>query len=108
MLTSIALLLLTIATLAINALPISGNSQTVFYKEKTSLYDTNNAEDWFISQEYDMFSSITDYYENMVDTTLSSESEELLLNLIYLPQSKKVNLLQSQATYLGIDTLSGK
>lgn len=55
-----------------------------------------------------MFSSVTDYYENIVDSTLSSQSEELLLNLIHLNQGAKERILQAQAHYLGIELLSGK
>lgn len=89
-----------------NALPIASNInlQTVLTQGTTVIKDT----DWFMSQEYDMFSSVTDYYENIVDTTLSSQSEELLLNLIHLDQKSKDKILQAQAHYLGIESLSGK
>ena len=79
--------------------------QTAFYKEKTTLY--TNAEDWFTSKEYDMFSSVTEYYENVIDEVLSSQSEELLLNLIHLPFDERSDVLQAQAKYLGIEKLTG-
>lgn len=92
-----------------HALPLSSSSsntklQTVFYQEQTTIVKDK---DWFMSQEYDMFSSVTDYYENIVDSTLSSQSEELLLNLIHLGQNSKERILQAQAHYLGIESLSG-
>lgn len=89
-----------------HALPLSNTKlQTVFYQEQTTIVKDK---DWFMSQEYDMFSSVTDYYENIVDSTLSSQSEELLLNLIHLNQGAKERILQAQAHYLGIELLSEK
>lgn len=101
-------------TLCIHALPVTFTSnresklQAVLYTEKTRLYDLGQQENWFMSQEYDVFSSITDYYENMVDTTLNSESEDLLIDLVHLPQESKTKILINQAHLIGIESLSGK
>ncbi|KAI7894599.1 uncharacterized protein EV154DRAFT_414833 [Mucor mucedo] len=61
-----------------------------------------------MSQEYDVFSSVTDFYENVVDTTLCSDSEDLLLNLIHLTKESKNTALRSQAQLLGLDALTDK
>ncbi|KAI9480355.1 MAG: hypothetical protein EXX96DRAFT_562283 [Benjaminiella poitrasii] len=92
----------------VNALPLTNtNMQTVFsHQQNTNLYESE--EQWYQSQEYGIFSTIVDYYENMVDTTLNSESEELLLNLIHLPKSTLNNVLSSQAELLGFNSISEK
>lgn len=82
--------------------------QVAFYQDQTKLYDMAQEDEWFMSQEYDIFSSITDFYENVVDTTLSSDSEDLLLNLIHLTKESKNTILKSQAQSFGMDALTGK
>lgn len=89
--------------LLVHTLPI----QVTFYKEETKLYDMGQEDEWFMSQEYDIFSSITDFYENVVDTTLCSNSEDLLINLIHLTKETKMKTLTSQAHLFGMDTLTG-
>lgn len=95
--------------LSIQALPIQNKMmQVTFFQEQTKLYELAKEDEWFMSQEYDIFSSITDYYENIVDTTLCSNSEDLLLNLIHLTKESKNTVLKSQAQLFGIDVLTGK
>lgn len=93
-------------------LPISTNNpmqQTTFYQDQVKVYDTNEEDVWFMSQEYDIFASITEHYEGIVDTTFSSESEDLLLNLIHLPTDYKRKILDAQAASLGLEaSLTGK
>ncbi|KAK4512648.1 uncharacterized protein ATC70_003352 [Mucor velutinosus] len=60
------------------------------------------------AQEYTVYSSVVEYYENLVDTTLSSESEELLINLIHLPKESMKNILTLQAESMGFKTISDK
>lgn len=111
--TLLAILLILFST--ITALPVKFSSnrpnsvqQTVLYTQNTKLYDIGQEENWFMSQEYDLFSTITDYYENMIDSTLNSESEDLLINLVHLPQEIKTQVLIKQAELIGIVSLSGK
>lgn len=68
----------------------------------------NQEQSWSTLQEYDMYSNLVEHYENLVDITLNSESEELLLNLIYKPRESMNLALTSQAAYLGFDSLTGR
>ncbi|KAI8081131.1 hypothetical protein BDF21DRAFT_339408 [Thamnidium elegans] len=61
-----------------------------------------------MSQEYDIFASVTDYYEKIIDTTFNSESEDLLLSLIHLPKGCKNRVLNAQAQLLGLESLTEK
>ncbi|KAI9357880.1 hypothetical protein BD770DRAFT_364863 [Pilaira anomala] len=82
------------------ALPIQ---QTTFYQDQVKVYNTSEEDVWFMSREYDIFASITEHYEGIVDTTFSSESEDLLLNLIHLPTDYKRKILDAQAASLGLE-----
>ncbi|KAI8639709.1 hypothetical protein BD408DRAFT_434924 [Parasitella parasitica] len=70
-------------------------------------YSSSNT-DTIEIQAYSVYSSILEYYENLVDATLSTESEELLLNLIHLPKDSRNRILASQAESMGFRTISDK
>lgn len=90
-----------ILNINVNALPIQQQQQSVFIS-------SSSHENTIDAQEYSVYSSIIEYYENLVDTTLSSESEELLINLIHLPKESMKNILSLQAESMGFKTISGK
>ncbi|KAI7902152.1 uncharacterized protein BX663DRAFT_436055 [Cokeromyces recurvatus] len=76
----------------VNALPV--------FNQHIVLNQQSIEEQWYSSQEYDMYSTIVDYYENLVDSILNTESEVLLLNLIHLPKDALNNILTLQAKEL--------
>lgn len=82
----------------VNALPV----QHAFVPSSPSHENSIDA------QEYTVYSSVIEYYENLIDATLSSESEELLINLIHLPKESMKNILTLQAESMGFKTVSGK
>ncbi|KAI8971439.1 hypothetical protein BDF20DRAFT_825570 [Mycotypha africana] len=95
------------------ALPIDANLNGLEQYEKRprslEIISYRSAEnDDRLDQEYEIYNNIVDYYENLVDTALSIESEDLLLNLIHAPKSSVNTLLASQAEHLGIQSLSDK
>jgi hypothetical protein len=84
--------------------------QTLVYQQNSKPFTAmdNQEQNWYISREYDVYSNLVEHYENLVDTTLNAESEELLLNLIHLPRESMNLALTSQAALLGFDVLTGK
>ncbi|KAL9558063.1 hypothetical protein MBANPS3_001086 [Mucor bainieri] len=82
----------------VNALPV----QHAFVPSSLSQENSPDA------QEYTIYSSVIEYYENLVDNTLSSESEELLINLIHLPKASMKNILTLQAESMGFKAISDK
>ncbi|KAG1116727.1 hypothetical protein G6F42_013623 [Rhizopus arrhizus] len=82
----------------VNALPV----QHAFVPSSPSHENSIDA------QEYTVYSSVIEYYENLIDATLSSESEELLINLIHLPKESMKNILTLQAESMGFKTVSDK
>lgn len=88
-----------ILTVNVNALPI---------QQQQPVFISSSHENTIDAQEYSVYSSIIEYYENLVDSTLSSESEELLINLIHLPKESMKNILSLQAESMGFKTISGK
>lgn len=93
-----SLLCLLFVVSQVNALPV----QHAFVP--SSLAQGNSVD----AQEYTVYNSAIEYYENLVDTTLSSESEELLINLIHLPKESMKNILTLQAESMGFKAISGK
>lgn len=104
------LLLLTCLCAKTNALPMNNKIQTLVYQQNSKPFTAmdNQEQNWYISREYDVYSNLVEHYENLVDTTLNAESEELLLNLIHLPRESMNLALTSQAALLGFDVLTGK
>jgi hypothetical protein len=90
-----------------NALPMTSKMKTMVYQQNAEPF-TASTEDWYTSREYDVYSNLVEHYENLVDSTLNAESEELLLNLIHLPRQSMNLALTSQAALLGFDALTGK
>lgn len=105
----------TLFEVAVNALPMTRQDtkllQVTFYQEKLKTFDFSNDENlknWYQSEEYGIYSTMVDYYENLVDLTLSSESEELLIDLIHLPRTSMNHILNLQANLIGMEKLTGK
>ncbi|KAI8373278.1 hypothetical protein BD560DRAFT_350805 [Blakeslea trispora] len=89
-----------------HALPVKqGVPQVAFYLEKTEPFENKPQHR---SEEYILYTEIVRHYENLVDTALNAQSEELLLYLIYMPTDSKYQLLEAQVRLLGIDQAISK
>lgn len=62
--------------------------------------DTNTDDD------YDLYVNVIEHYQNMMDVVISSESEDLLINLIHMPKLSLHRALKIQGNALGIHDLS--
>ncbi|KAI8337823.1 hypothetical protein EDC96DRAFT_469205 [Choanephora cucurbitarum] len=74
--------------------------QTAFYLQQTQPFEVNSD---YSSEEYILYTEVVQHYENLVDTALNSQSEELFLYLIYMPTESRCQLLKAQVQFLGID-----
>lgn len=101
------LLLLVVFPCIIYTLPI----QTVLYQEELESlkYEKgSNMKDWYkLNEEYDIYQTTVEHYEGIVDLILSTESEDLLYNLLHLPKESLNEILHLQAELIGVDILSG-
>ncbi|KAG1447472.1 hypothetical protein G6F56_009250 [Rhizopus delemar] len=57
-------------------------------------------------EEEECYVNTIEHYENIVDVVLSSESEELLINLSHIPRATLDHTLQTQAYAMGIYPLN--
>ncbi|CEP09014.1 hypothetical protein [Parasitella parasitica] len=89
----------------VNGLPVQQRQQQ--QQQQQQVYSSPNAGTTEI-QAYSVYSSILEYYEALVDATLSIQSEELLITLIHLPKESRNRILTSQAESMGFKTISDK
>lgn len=88
----------------IDALPI----QSVFHKKEIKSLKYNVQDSYQLQEEYSVYQSVVEHYESIVDQTLSSESEDLLYDLIHLPKQTLREILYLQSQLIGADSLTGK
>ena len=64
-------------------------------------------EEWPLSNAVMVRDTIEGFYETVVDDVLSAHTEDLLVMLTHSPRTRKLKLLQSQATTLRGSPLQG-
>lgn len=91
----------------IQTLPIGNDdtSQTIYAFHNQATESTNKHA---IEAQYDVYQTIMDHYENVVDNSISSSSEHLLLNLIHRPREELNLALATQMELIGLNDIPGK
>lgn len=71
-------------------------------------YQTSIKANTLSDQETEAYLNAVEHYENIVDAVLSSESEELLIDLSHVPKTSLHRSLKIQANALGIHNITCK